>query len=107
MRLPAIAALLFGSTALCLAQSGANWTYEGKTGPLVWGKLDPAYQACLKGHEQSPLDIRGAQLRQESAAPRVPLHRGARDAREYGQRHRGPCGSGQLYGGWRRALPAR
>ncbi len=62
MRLPAIAALLFGSTALCLAQSGANWTYEGKTGPLVWGKLDPAYQACLKGHEQSPLDIRGAHL---------------------------------------------
>ncbi len=62
MRLPAIAALLFGSTALCLAQSGANWTYEGKTGPLVWGKLDPAYQACLKGHEQSPLDIRGARL---------------------------------------------
>ena len=29
------------------AQSGANWTYEGKTGPLVWGKLDPAYAGLL------------------------------------------------------------
>ena len=62
MRLTAIAVLLFGSTALCAAQSGANWTYEGKTGPLAWGRLDPAYQACSKGHEQSPLDIRSTHL---------------------------------------------
>jgi carbonic anhydrase len=62
MRLPVIAALLFGSTALCAAQSAANWTYEGKTGPLVWGRLDPAYQACARGHEQSPLDIRNTHL---------------------------------------------
>ena len=34
----------------------------GKRGELVWGKLDPAYQACSKGHEQSPIDIRGARL---------------------------------------------
>ena len=26
------------------------------------GKLDPAYEACSKGHEQSPIDIRGAHL---------------------------------------------
>jgi carbonic anhydrase len=57
MRLTAIA-LLFGCATLCAAQSGANWTYEGKTGPLVWGRLDPAYQACARGHQQSPLDIR-------------------------------------------------
>jgi carbonic anhydrase len=62
MRLAAIAAVVFGLATLCAAQSGANWTYEGKTGPLVWGRLDPAYQACSKGHEQSPLDIRGAWL---------------------------------------------
>jgi carbonic anhydrase len=62
MRIPALSALLLASAALCAAQSGANWTYEGKTGPLVWGKLDPAYRACSKGHEQSPLDIRGAHL---------------------------------------------
>ncbi len=62
MRLTAIAALLFASTALAAAQSGANWSYEGKTGPQLWSRLDPAYQACSKGHEQSPLDIRNTHL---------------------------------------------
>lgn len=72
MRATAFAAFLFGVSTLCAAQSpgpqrqvpaagvesGANWSYEGKTGPIVWGRLDPAYSACAKGHEQSPLDIR-------------------------------------------------
>ncbi len=62
MRLTAIASVVFGFAAICAAQNTASWSYEGKTGPLVWGKLDPAYQACSKGHEQSPLDIRGARL---------------------------------------------
>ncbi|MGB8031727.1 MAG: carbonic anhydrase family protein [Terracidiphilus sp.] len=62
MRLSTIVALVFGFATFSAAQSGANWTYEGKTGPLVWGKLDPAYEACSKGHEQSPIDIRGARL---------------------------------------------
>ena len=61
MRFPALAALALGVAAVAAAQS-ANWSYQGKTGPLVWGKLDPSYQACSKGHEQSPLDIRGAHL---------------------------------------------
>lgn len=57
--------LIFGIIAgpLCAAgQTGANWSYMGKTGPLGWGRLDPSYQACSKGHEQSPIDIRGARL---------------------------------------------
>jgi carbonic anhydrase len=62
VRLNVIAALLFSSTALCVAQNGANWSYEGKTGPVVWGKLDPTYQACSKGREQSPVDIRNTHL---------------------------------------------
>jgi carbonic anhydrase len=56
-----VIALVLGS-GCAMAQSGANWDYAGKTGPLGWGKLDPAYQACSKGHEQSPIDIRGARL---------------------------------------------
>jgi carbonic anhydrase len=44
------------------AQTAAPWDYEGKRGALVWGKLDPAYKACSQGHEQSPIDIRGAHL---------------------------------------------
>lgn len=46
------------------AQAGAPWDYAGKRGPLVWGRLDPAYRACSQGHEQSPIDIRGAHLNQ-------------------------------------------
>ena len=61
--------LVFGVSAIVslpvLAQqpaTGAPWSYEGKDGPLNWGHLDPAYAACSKGHEQSPIDIRGAHL---------------------------------------------
>jgi carbonic anhydrase len=44
------------------AQQGADWSYEGKQGPLNWGRLDPSYSACSKGKQQSPIDIRGARL---------------------------------------------
>lgn len=43
-------------------QGGAPWAYDGKQGPLNWGRLDPAYSACSHGKEQSPIDIRGAHL---------------------------------------------
>jgi len=54
--------LVFGFANFSTSQSGAKWTYEGNTGPLVWGKLDPSYETCSKGHEQSPIDIHGARL---------------------------------------------
>jgi carbonic anhydrase len=62
-----VAALVLGfaasmTSAQSSTQSGAYWDYSGKTGPLGWGRLDPAYSACSKGHEQSPIDIRGAHL---------------------------------------------
>jgi len=66
MRFPAVAVLAIGlaalSTAHSLAQTTAQWDYEGKRGALVWGKLDPSYAVCSRGHEQSPIDIRGAKL---------------------------------------------
>jgi len=62
MRLFSIGVLLLVASVVAAAQSESRWSYAGKTGPLVWGKLDPAYQACSKGHEQSPIDIRGAHL---------------------------------------------
>ena len=61
MRFPALATLVLAISAMAAAQT-TNWNYQGKTGPLGWGRLDPAYEACSKGHEQSPLDIRGAKL---------------------------------------------
>jgi carbonic anhydrase len=51
-----------GIAATAGAQTTAPWDYQGKAGPLNWGKLDPAYKACSQGHEQSPIDIRGAHL---------------------------------------------
>jgi len=35
----------------------AHWTYEGEEGPTHWGELDPAYEMCGKGKNQSPIDI--------------------------------------------------
>jgi carbonic anhydrase len=62
MRLVAVVGGLLSLTAVAFAQSTAHWDYYGKTGPLGWGRLDPAYRACSEGHEQSPIDIRGAHL---------------------------------------------
>ena len=62
MRNGVFAALFFGVTAMAVAQTGAQWEYQGKDGPLNWGKLDPEYRACSRGNEQSPIDIRNAHL---------------------------------------------
>jgi carbonic anhydrase len=71
MRFPsAIAVLALGMSTLAAVHSAAQtfdpntapWEYVGKRGELLWSRLDPAYQACNKGHEQSPIDIRGAHL---------------------------------------------
>jgi carbonic anhydrase len=62
MRIAVLILLFAATTAPGWAQTGAHWDYYGKTGPLGWGKLDPAYRACSEGKEQSPIDIRGARL---------------------------------------------
>jgi carbonic anhydrase len=49
-------------TASATAPTTAPWSYQGRTGPLVWYKLDRAYEICGKSHEQSPVDIRNARL---------------------------------------------
>jgi carbonic anhydrase len=61
-RIFALAVIGFGLAAMAAAQTTVPWSYEGKTGPLRWGKLDPAYEVCSNGREQAPLDIRGAKL---------------------------------------------
>ncbi len=71
MRSFTLAAFLL-ACSICSAQNTAYWNYQGKTGPLVWGKLDPAYQACSRGHQQSPVDIRGAHL--NSALQPIEFH---------------------------------
>jgi carbonic anhydrase len=65
MRFPVSAFAFICLASLSSAQTAAKWNYYGKTGPLGWGKLDPAYKACSVGREQSPMDIRGARLNKE------------------------------------------
>jgi len=72
MRYPALAALVLGMATLAAAQTTAPWDYQGKRGALTWDKLDPAYKACSAGHEQSPIDIRGAHL--NKALPAIQFH---------------------------------
>ena len=62
MRLTAFAVIVLALSSIAAAQTTTPWEYTGKRGELNWGKLDPAYQACSKGHEQSPIDIHGAHL---------------------------------------------
>jgi carbonic anhydrase len=62
MRFALLAAFVLGLSTISSAQSDANWTYTGKTGPLNWEKLDPSYAACGNGHQQSPVDIHNAHL---------------------------------------------
>lgn len=70
MRIPVIAVLVLALSSLAAAQqpaqtageTGAPWSYVGPNGPKYWGKLDPAYQTCSKGREQSPINIHDARL---------------------------------------------
>lgn len=62
MRKPVLAFLFVCFASLAAAQSEIPWSYQGRTGPMEWGKLSPAYRACSKGKEQSPIDIRKARL---------------------------------------------
>jgi carbonic anhydrase len=66
MRFPVLAAFALALATMAAAQTidqnAAPWEYQGKRGELNWGKLDPAYRACAQGHQQSPIDIRGAHM---------------------------------------------
>ena len=103
MRFPALAVLALGMATLAAAQN-TPWDYVGKRGELNWGKLDPAYQACSKGHEQSPLDIRGAHL--NKALQPIDFHYIAGPVTLVNNGHtvEVACESRQLHHGRRRAL---
>lgn len=62
MRFAVLVCLCLGVAGAAGAQDAPNWSYLGRNGPVNWGKLDPSYKACANGHQQSPIDIRGAHL---------------------------------------------
>lgn len=65
--------LLLASTAsACLYKraetKGPQWSYGGVTGPLQWHHLDPSFEKCASGTNQSPIDIEiGASTTKEIA----------------------------------------
>lgn len=62
MRSTLLVFALFSFAAVAVAQTEPDWAYQGRTGTLMWGKLSPAYRACAKGREQSPVDLGKARL---------------------------------------------
>lgn len=60
MALAQAGALAAADAAKGSADSPAHWDYSGHADPAHWGELEPGYAACKLGHEQSPIDIRGA-----------------------------------------------
>lgn len=52
------AAVLSGAVAPTTAASASTrWTYYGKTGPAFWGSLDPDWQTCDTGRQQTPINL--------------------------------------------------
>ncbi|MBO0982596.1 carbonic anhydrase [Rathayibacter sp. SD072] len=39
------------------AAADPHWSYEGASGPIGWGALDPGFTSCATGTRQSPIDL--------------------------------------------------
>jgi len=80
LRLSVVIAAMFAAAPFGSEQQGGEhqeWSYEGLTGPLNWGKL-PGNEMCGSGRNQSPVNI-GAALK-TSANPLQPSYAaGSRD----------------------------
>jgi carbonic anhydrase len=58
LRLSILITAMFAVTAWGSEQQ--EWSYEGTTGPLNWGKLAPGNVMCEIGRNQAPINIEGA-----------------------------------------------
>jgi carbonic anhydrase len=45
-----------------MAQTEAQWSYQGAQGPAHWGETNPKDLLCQTGGDQSPIDIRGQRI---------------------------------------------
>lgn len=43
--------------AIAAGGHGPHWGYDGDEGPEHWGEIDPKFEACKTGKNQSPIDI--------------------------------------------------
>ncbi len=98
MRTFALTFAFVAIAACAAAQSTPAWEYAGHRGPLEWGRIDPSYQGCSKGHEQSPIDIRGAHLNKSLQPLEFHYIGGSVELENTGPQHYRSCESGQLSG---------
>ncbi|WP_456473353.1 carbonic anhydrase [Desulfolithobacter sp.] len=57
----AVSAFIFAATSALASPHGSkgHWGYSGEVGPEHWASLEPAYEMCGKGVNQSPIDLTG------------------------------------------------
>lgn len=53
------AAIVCCAATASQASNVTHWGYTGDSAPEHWGKLNPEYQACATGKNQSPIDLTG------------------------------------------------
>ncbi|MFD2924789.1 carbonic anhydrase [Halobacillus naozhouensis] len=61
-------------TDQALEPKQVQWSYEGKRGPKHWGDLAEEFAACEKGNEQSPVNVKFAEVEEEKDLPEIQLH---------------------------------
>lgn len=49
---------IIGSTVLAAEHEVAHWGYVGQEGPEHWAELDPSFDMCKRGKNQSPIDLK-------------------------------------------------
>ncbi len=47
------------------AHAAPHWSYEGEGSPEHWGELDPKFQTCAQGSEQSPVNLKWSKKKGE------------------------------------------
>jgi len=52
-----IVIILFSSAGFLAAGEDVHWDYDGDEGPEHWGMLADKYEMCVKGRNQSPIDL--------------------------------------------------
>ncbi len=62
MNLKQLAVLCCFATGSAVA-AGPHWEYEGHHGPAHWGEMTKDFEVCGLGKNQSPIDIRKAQVK--------------------------------------------
>lgn len=55
---------LSATTSFAAQGAAPHWEYQGAHGTAHWADIDPGYETCGRGHAQSPIDIRNAQVAQ-------------------------------------------